>query len=220
MASVTNNYPDPTEADIAATREKFELPERFLYFPAQTYPSKNHLRLFEALAIIRSRHGVEIPLICSGWINPFYKTLRKRLAELDLERQVRFLGFVTPLEIQCLYRSARAMVFPSTSEGWGLPIQEAFASGTPVASSNVMSLPEQIGDAGLLFDPHQPDQIAGAIWRLWTDDELCRVLSERGRETTTRYTWERTARHFRAYYRKLAGAPLTEEDRMLIAEGA
>ncbi len=218
LAPPVQIYPAPSHNDVAEARQRFVLPSKFIYYPAQTWPHKNHLALLEAIAYLRDRHGLIVPLVCSGRLNEFFPTIKRHMHKLGLASQVRFLGFVSPLEVQCLYRLCRAVVFPSKFEGWGLPVTEAFFAGVPVACSNVTSLPEVAGDAALLFNPDNLTEIAAAICRLWTDENLCRALVERGRARAARLSWERTARIFRAHYRRIAGRPLTEEDRALIAE--
>ena len=102
--------------------------------------------------------------------------------KLGLAGQVRFLGFVSPLELQAAYRLARMLVFPSRFEGFGMPVVEAFRVGLPVACSNATSLPEVAGGAALLFDPEDTAGIAETMKRLWLDEALQRDLSSRGRE--------------------------------------
>jgi Glycosyltransferase len=136
--------------------------------------------------------------------------------ELGLEEQIRFLGYVNPTEIQVLYRRATALVFPSLYEGWGLPIVEAFAAGLAVACSNTTSLPELVGDAALVFDPHDRADIATAIEQLWTDEALRASLVERGRSRVAQFDWDRTARTMRAYYRRVAGQRLDPVDLALV----
>jgi len=216
--SVLHAYPVPEECDLVATRQRFNLPERFIFYPARLWPHKNHLGLLEALALLRDRDRLVVPLVSSGGFEASYSTIRKRVRQWRLDDQVRFLGFVRPLELQCLYQLCRGLVFPSKFEGWGLPVTEAFAAGVPVACSNVTSLPELAGDAALLFDPYRPDQIADAIRRLWTDEELRQTLIERGHQRARQFTWDRAVRLFRAHYRRLMDRPLTDEDRELLAE--
>jgi glycosyltransferase involved in cell wall biosynthesis len=139
------------------------------------------------------------------------------MRELGLESSSRFPGFVTPLELRGLYELATGLVFPSRFEGWGLPVCEAFSAGLAVASSNATSLPDLVGDAGLLFDPDDAEQMANRIWELWDDPELRSTLAERGRRRAESFSFDRTARLFRAQYRRLAGRPATEEDRILLA---
>jgi glycosyltransferase involved in cell wall biosynthesis len=216
--SVLDAYPEPAPDDISATREDLGLPETFILYPANTWSHKNHERLLEALALIRSRHGVTIPLVCTGRQTPHYDTLRKRVTELGLAGSVWFAGFVSPLQLRCLYAIARAMVFPSRFEGWGMPVSEAFAAGVPVASSSATGLPEVAGDAALIFDPEETDQIADRVWRVWTDRDLRATLVARGKRRVGETSVERAARVFRAHYRRISGGRLTPEDRELLAE--
>jgi glycosyltransferase involved in cell wall biosynthesis len=211
-------YPIPTEGDLLSIRTKLALREAFVLYPAQTWAHKNHLGLLEALALLHARHGIDVPLVCSGVQNSFFPTIERRVHRLELRDQVRFVGFVSPVELQCLYCLCRAVVVPTKFEAASFPLWEAFLAGAPVACSNVTSLPEQAGDAALLFDPDRPEEIADAIARLWTDPALRAALAERGRERVAPFTWQRTARLFRAHYRRIAGRTLTEEDRTLLEE--
>jgi glycosyltransferase involved in cell wall biosynthesis len=214
--SVLWEYPAPTQADLDRIRAELSLPS-FLLYPAQTWPHKNHERLLEALALIAKRDGVEISLVCPGRQNRYFRRIRQRIRQFGLERTTRFPGFVSPLELRGLYELARALVFPSLFEGWGLPICEAFTAGLPVASSSATSLPDLVDDAGLLFDPDDPEAIAASILRLWNEPELRETLAERGRRRAELFSFDHTARLFRAHYRRVGRRPLSEEDRILLA---
>jgi glycosyltransferase involved in cell wall biosynthesis len=217
LAGALSAYPTPVADDLADARRKFDLPEDgFVFYPAQTWPHKNHVALLEALAIIRERHGVTIPLVSSGNRTEHFAAIQKKIDELRLGGAVRFPGFVSPLELQCLYRLCRCVAIPTLFEAASGPMNEAFMAGAPVACSNVTSLPEQAGDAALVFDPRKPAEIADAVWRLWSDEGLRQTLAERGRSNVSRFTWRRTARHFRAWYRKIGRRVLTDEDRALL----
>lgn len=216
-APVLTAYRTPSSADLAAIRHRFALPEAFLFYPAQTWPHKNHIGLLEALAHLRDQRQLIIPLVCSGSQNDFFPRIRRRVYDLSLEQQVQFVGFVNPLEVRCLYQLCRGLIFPTQFEGLGMPLLEAMLAGVPVASSNVTCLPEQAGEAALLFDPHQPEALAEALYRLWTDESLRRMLVEHGKRNVERFSWGRTARLFRAHYRGLTSRTLTDEDRELLA---
>lgn len=209
-------YPQPSSEDLAAVRRQLSLPDRFLYFPAQTYPNKNHIGLVRALARLRA-DGIIVPVICSGRMNDHYAAIKREVDKLGLQDQVRFLGFVTPLEVSCLYRLSAGLIFPSLFEGWGQPVIEAFYSGTPVSCSNVTSLPEVAGNAALLFDPASVEAIATAIRQLWTDEALRERLIRLGTARANLFTWERTARLYRALYRKILNRGLTADDTALLA---
>jgi glycosyltransferase involved in cell wall biosynthesis len=213
---VTSAYPEPTPEGMASIRRRMRVPDRFVFFPAQTWPHKNHARLFQALGRLRAE-GLPIPLVCSGQRNEHHPAVLRAAREAGIHDDVLFLGFVTGAEVEALYRSARALVFPSLYEGWGLPIVEAFGAGLPVACSNATSLPALVGDAALVFDPYDDEAIATAIRRLWTDDELAGRLAERGRRRVERFSWQRTALTLRAHYRRIAESPMDEQDRELLS---
>lgn len=216
IAAATAAYQPPHPADVENTRRELGLPEAFAFYPAQTWPHKNHLRLLDALALLRDRDGLRVDLVCSGHRNRFYATIDRRIRELRLSDQVRFVDFVSSGQLQALYELARCLVFPTKFEGWGMPLTEAFRAGLPATCSNVTCLPEQAGDAALLFDPDSPEQIAAALRRLWTDSRLREELGDRGRRRAAAFSWESTARVFRANYRALARLGMTDEDARLV----
>jgi glycosyltransferase involved in cell wall biosynthesis len=174
--------------------------------------------LLEALAIARDRTGITIPLVASGYQNEFFPRIAQRVSELRLQTQVRFVGFVTPVELRALYRLARCMVFPSSFEGWGLPVVEAFHEGTAVACADATSLPEVAGDAALLFPADSPAGMAEQLVRLWRDERLRADLIARGRSRAAALSWTRSARIFRAHYRRIAGRQLDDTDYELLKE--
>ncbi len=215
---VLSAYPTPTQKDLEATRRKFALPDVFVFYPAKTFPHKNHIGLVEAIAHLRDTVGIRIHLVSSGRLNGFYAEIQKKISELDLDAQVQFLGFVPPLELQCLYRLCRYMVYPTKFEGFGMPILEAFLANVPIACSNVTSLPELAHEAALVFDPYSLEEIAEALKCLWTDDALRRTLVKRGQLRMRDFSWPKSARTFRAHYRAIANRPLNDEDRALLVE--
>jgi glycosyltransferase involved in cell wall biosynthesis len=216
-ASVLPEYPAPSPAELEGIRARLALPEAFLLYPAKPWPHKNHERLLEALASIRERSGTAIRLVCSGARAGDFDRVRDRARELGLDGSLTFPGFVSPRDLRGLYELATALVFPSRFEGWGLPVCEAFSAGLPVASSSATGLPDLVGDAGLIFDPESTEEIADSVQRIWSDDELRRTLGERGRARSELFSWDHTARLFRAHYRRIGGRTLAEEDRILLA---
>lgn len=217
-APIVTEYPEPTESDLRETRQRFGIPERFIFYPAQTWPHKNHLALLDAIHILKAEQGVVVPFVGSGFQNEFFRVLEGRVQHLGLADQVVWTGFVSPLQLQCLYRLATAVVVPTKFEAASGPVWEAFASGAAVACSNVTSLPEQAGDAAIIFDPDDIQAIAKAILELWTDERLRARLVERGHARVAHFTWDRTARLFRTEYRRLAGRELSADDRAIADE--
>jgi glycosyltransferase involved in cell wall biosynthesis len=206
-------FTQPTPADLAETSARYGLPKQFALFPAQTFPHKNHVRLLEALALLRDRKGLSIDLVCAGRRNEHFPQIERRLRALRLEDTVRFLDYIDPSEMPALYRLARSLVFPSRFEGWGMPIHEAFYAGTPVCCSTASSLPEVAGDAAVMFDPDDTEAMANAIEAVWLDEAVRSELIARGHEQLRGFSLERTARAFRARYRLLSGVELNATDR-------
>lgn len=217
LAPPTAEYGDPTEAEVAEAAARLCLPGSYVLYPAQTWPHKNHIGLVDALAKLRRQNALLIPLVASGHQNEFHREIVQHTRELGIEDQVHWLGFLSPRDLKAVYRLARAVVIPSKFEAASGPLWEAFLAGVPAACSNVTSLPDQAGDAALLFDPDQPEQIAAAIQRVWLDDGLRASLVSSGRQRVRLFTWDKTARLFRAHYRRLASRPLTDEDVDLLA---
>jgi glycosyltransferase involved in cell wall biosynthesis len=122
-----------------------------------------------------------------------------------LHKHVRFLGFLSDDTLAALYRMAAVFVFPSLYEGFGLPPLEAMASGTPVVTSNVSSLPEVVGDAAVLVDPTDAMDIKEGIKRVLTDPELREQLRARGLVRAQQFSWETSVRRTREIYQDVAG---------------
>jgi glycosyltransferase involved in cell wall biosynthesis len=199
----TTGYREPSDGDIAAVKEKIRYPQ-FLFYPAHTWPHKNHLRLIEALALLKES-GMEVPLVCTGRSTPFFADIQSAIEQLGLTTQIQFLGYLSETEIKSLYRICTAVVVPTKFESVSFPIWEAFEAHKPVACSTATSLPMQVGAAGLLFDPDQPAEIAGAIKTLWTDPELRDRLGQAGAMRLRQFSLDGMALHIRALYRQLAG---------------
>lgn len=217
LAPALVTYDEPTPEERAEATERLHLPAAYLFYPAQTWPHKNHLRLIEAVAALR-RDGVDVNLVCSGHMNEHFPTIAARIDSLGVADLVTFVGFVDELSLRVLYENARGLVFPTLFEaagGFG-PLFEAFAAGVPAACSTATSLAEQAGDAALLFDPYDVEDMASAMSSLWQDPNRRAELAARGSDRAAEYTWERTARTFRAHYRRIAGRELSAEDQMLI----
>ena len=120
-----------------------------------------------------------------------------------MENVVRFLGPVPEADLPALYAGAAVFVFPSLYEGFGLPVLEAMACGTPVITSNTSSLPEVVGEAGILIDPRDVRALAEAVERVLADERLRAELRAKGVERARQFTWEKTARETLAVYRSV-----------------
>jgi len=199
--SVFEGCHEPEGRDFERVAQRFALADRFLLFPAVTWPHKNHQLLIRALSQLR-REGLSIPLVCTGRTTPESVSLLKLAQENGVADLIRFIGFVDPIEMQVLYRSATAMVYPSRFEGFGLPLNEAFHAGLPVLCSRASVLPEVAGDAALFFDVDDPAEAATAIRNICSSPQLRDVLIQRGRRRLAENPMSETAQRLRAVYRK------------------
>jgi glycosyltransferase involved in cell wall biosynthesis len=197
---------EPAEEALAARRTALALPERFLLFVGAIEPRKNLPNLLSALDLLR-RRGLETSLVVVGRDGEDSAAVRKRLVELGLERAVRFLGYRPEREIRDLYRLASVFVYPSFSEGFGLPVVEAMASGVPIVASAAGALPEVGGEAVQYVRPDDPEDIAGRIAEVLSDGALARRLTAAGRVRASQYSWEKTAAETLAFYEEVAGRP-------------
>lgn len=184
----------PDDVALKDVKAKYALPHDYAFYPANTWPHKNHTTLLKALDLLQKKHGLQLPCIFTGVERGGHQGFLKAVEELDLTRQVRLLGYVEKRDMPLLYRGARLLIFPSLFEGFGLPLLEAMASECPVVCSNAASIPEVVGDAALLLDPRDPEVIADAIHQALTDEDLRHRLIRAGRERCRHFSWERTAR--------------------------
>jgi glycosyltransferase involved in cell wall biosynthesis len=216
-AAPTQPYSVPSADELSDIKNKYKLEPPFCLYPAVTWPHKNHLRLLEALALARDRDQLSIRLVCTGNLRePHSSTIRDKIQALKLNRQVQFLGSIPANELRAVYRLSQFVVIPTLFEASSMPLFEAWQEGLPVACSTVTSLPQQARDAAILFDPMSVHSIAGALVTLSADSNLREELSRKGVCRLKDFSWERTARAYRALYRKLAKRPLTEEDQLLL----
>jgi glycosyltransferase involved in cell wall biosynthesis len=192
--------------EIATTVARYELEPGYLLFVGVWEPRKNLPGLLEALALLRDR-GVTAPLVIAGRPGWLYEEIFDRVAALHLTSQVRFIEHLPVADLVGLYNGARLLVMPSFYEGFGLPALEAMQCGTPTVVSDRASLPEVVGEAGLLVDPDDPTAIAEACWRLLNDDANHARLRAAGLAQAERFTWRATAeRTLEAYQSAMARA--------------
>ncbi|MBI2908851.1 MAG: glycosyltransferase family 4 protein [Chloroflexi bacterium] len=200
---VTPGYTRVTdEARLEQVRRKYRLDKPFVLSVGTLEPRKNHARLIEAHSALRERRLPQELLIAggSGWL---YEETLPLPGKLGLEDSVRFLGFVPDDDLPALMSLADVFAYPSLYEGFGLPVVEAMACGTPVVASNTSCLPEIAGDAALLVDPTDVSSLADALYRAATDDDLRRVMAKRGLARAARFTWRAAAGRMLILYRRL-----------------
>jgi glycosyltransferase involved in cell wall biosynthesis len=199
---------EPCEEDVVRVRERYQLHDEFVLYAGNVKPHKNLERLIDAFAILRRRGYAHLKLVLIGDEISKYTALRRAVHSHQLHKYVRFLGYMPEETLAVMYRLAAVFVFPSLYEGFGLPPLEAMASGTPVVTSNVSSLPEVAGDAALLVDPYDPTAIADGIDRVLRDESLRRQLRAKGLERARGFSWEASVRKVHEIYVQAVDEPV------------
>jgi glycosyltransferase involved in cell wall biosynthesis len=198
--------PEEEPGRSEAVRRKYKLPDRYVLFVSILQPRKNVKALVRAFAILRAeRPDLDAKLVIAGGKGWEYEGLFANVESLGLRAQVRFTGFVDDEDLPDLYRGARLFVYPSLYEGFGLPILEAMASGVPVIASNVSSMPEVVGDAGLLVDPNDAEALAASMASVLDDAKLAEELRRRGLARARTFSWEAVALKTLEVYAALGG---------------
>lgn len=201
---VFDPLPAPSPAQVAQARSQYGLPPRFVLCLSRLNPGKNVVRLVRAFRGAAARHK-DLSLVLAGNADAGYlPEVVAAIRDSGLETRVVLTGSIPEADVPAVYAASEAFVFPSTSEGFGIPLIEAMAMGVPVAASSATSIPEVVGDAGLLFDPLDEDAIAGALLELVEDGARRADLVARGRARAKRFTWTESARATRAVYAELA----------------
>jgi glycosyltransferase involved in cell wall biosynthesis len=200
--------PLPVEPTRREVSQKYGLPSSYVFFVSTIEPRKNVGGLLTAYHHLRQRYNIgETALVLAGSQGWLYEETLETARRLGLDRSVHFLGRVPDEDLRKLYVAARCHIHPAHYEGFGLPPLEAMACGTPTIVSNSSSLPEVVGDAALLVNPNDPEEIAVALHRLLTDDALHAELRTKGLQRAKCFSWESAARSTLEIYRKVARAP-------------
>lgn len=175
----------------------------YILFVSTIEPRKNVPSLVRALWQIQECYKEDVRLVLAGGRGWLFEDAFAMVEELKLDGRVHFLGRVSSEDLLYLYNAAQMLAHPAFYEGFGLPPLEAMACGLPVIVSNVASLPEVVGDAALLVDPHDVDELTFAMWRVLNDPDLCQEMREKGLKQAGCFSWERAARETAAIYQQV-----------------
>lgn len=187
-------FPTPRFSLIQSSKKeqkilkKYVIPPNYLFYPAQFWSHKNHVNLLLALQLLKQKYNLRIPLVLVGSDKGNEKYIRKLISKCELSSQVHILGFVPQDDMTAFYQNALALTFVTFFGPDNLPPLEAFALGCPVIASKVSGAEEQMGDAALLVDPKNPEQIADAIFNVYNSPELRKTLIERGLNRAPQWT--------------------------------
>jgi glycosyltransferase involved in cell wall biosynthesis len=205
-SAVDEKFEKPTSADeVEKAKKKYNLPKDYLLHIGTLEPRKNLGFLIEAFArVISDEKNENLNLVITGKKGWYFEGLFEKVRQLNLEKRVIFTGYIDELDKPAIYKGAKIFTFPSLYEGFGLPPLEAMASGVPIISSNTSSMPEVIGEAGVLISPHDLASWVRAISKLNTDEVARRELIEKNKIQIKKFSWEKTARQTMAVYHKTA----------------
>ena len=189
---LSSSFLEQAEEQKRVVRKKYNLPEKFVLFLGTIEPRKNIVALTEAFALSRSKkNGYELVIAgASGW------KYQCSLDAIEKTDGVRSIGYVASEDKNTLYQMADLFVYPSLYEGFGLPVLESMACGTPVITSDRSSLPEVVGRAALLVNPHDTRDIADTIDMVLLDRALYRELSQRGKVRASAFSWQKAVRQW------------------------
>jgi glycosyltransferase involved in cell wall biosynthesis len=207
-AAANPHYRPLRQEEVASIIERNKIHAPYILFVGSIEPRKNLLRLLQAYARLRE-WSMKWRLVIVGARN-YWKSspVVQAVQAMRLQESVTFTGYVPDADLPALYNGANLFCFPSLYEGFGLPVLEAMACGTPVVTSNTSSLPEVAGDAAILVDPYNVDEIAEAMQRVLSDPDLAADLRGKGLERAKQFSWDRTARETIAVYEKILGGKL------------
>jgi len=184
--------PEISEDERTRVRNLHQLPERYLFYPAQFWPHKNHKRIVQALGLLKDR-GVRIDVVFCGSHqgkirSKVFREVMTLASRAGIEKNVHYKGYVPDHDMSGLYTEAAGLVMPTFFGPTNIPVLEAWAVGCPVLTSDIRGIREQVDDAGILADPRSVESIAEGIHRLWTDEYRAADLARRGRERLAAYT--------------------------------
>lgn len=200
---------DPTQTRQVLAKYNLDGNQRFILYVGGISPHKNLATLVDAYAAATREMGFQdIILVLVGDFQEdvFYSSypgLREKIEKLGMSDKVMFTGFVSDQELVHFYNGAEVLVIPSFDEGFGLPAAEAMACGTPVVASRAGALPEVVGHAGLLFNPHAPKELKDCLQRLIADEGLRKELSRKGLCRAREFSWQSSARAAAATFKEL-----------------
>ena len=175
--------------------EYIKTPDKYIFYPAQFWMHKNHKNLLQAIYLLKERIP-DIHLVLVGSEKNSLFDIKKMIPNKALNQNVTIMGFVSDEQVMYLYQNAVALVMPTYFGPTNIPPLEAMALGCPVIASNKYAMPEQIGDAGLLFDPDSPEELATCVERVWNNEELRQNMIAKGYEQSKKWTGEKFKKRF------------------------
>lgn len=189
---VDEDYKPLPEDNVEKIKQKYNLNYPFILYVGTLEPRKNIPTLIKAFYKLK-KSGLPHKLVITGKKGWKYKDIFELIDKLELQKDVVFTGYVPKEDLPALYNAADLFIYPSLYEGFGLPPLEAMACGTPVITSNTSSLPEVVGNAGIMVDPYDVDGLAKVMYEVLTNEGLREELRKKGLERAKLFSWKKTA---------------------------
>lgn len=201
----------PSDEEVAAFRDQQRLNDGFVLYIGTLEPRKNIPALIDAYALARRRYNMREKLVLAGGKGWLYESIYRKVEEMGLREEIIFPGFVTDAEQVLWYRAASAFAYPSLYEGFGIPVAEALACGTPAVTSNISSLPEAGLQLALCVNPYDIDALAAALYEAITDPTLHVQCQEKAASVSQQFSSRRMAEQTKAVYEQVAAKSLAEQ---------
>lgn len=199
---IHSSIPDFSAGEVEILANEVNLPNKYLLFVGTLEPRKNFELLFSAFNKINHRIK-DLHLVCVGDFGWRNKRILSKIRIHSLRDKIHFFGYVPRKSLKTIYKKSICFIFPSLYEGFGFPVLEAMSCGTPVIASDKSSLPEICGDAALLCDPHNVDDLAGKIIQLVENKKLRDKLRDKGYRRLKKFSWEQTAREINDLFNRV-----------------
>ena len=192
--AVSNDFrPIFDRALLEMVKNRYGIDTRYILFVGRLEPRKNIPNLVKAFNYLKITHGIPQKLVIAGMKDFKYLDIFETVKELQLEDEIIFTGRIEQEDLPAFYSGADLFVYPSLGEGFGIPPLEAMACGTPVVTSNTTSLPEVVGDAGIMIDPQSIEELSTAMLKVVSDSNLSNELKSAGVEQAKKFSWHKSA---------------------------
>jgi len=200
----THFKPIKNSATLLQAKEKYNLPDNFILFFANTDPRKNTYNAIKAFTYFNQKHPGLLKLIMLDYSEKLLIKVLEQIGTTSIRNEIQLLGYVPNNELPAILNLCKLFLFPSLRESFGIPILEAMACGVPVIASNSSSIPEIAGNAALLVDPNNPQEISAAIEKLMTDSTLADEMKENGKIQARKFSWKKMAHNYLKIYNEVS----------------
>jgi glycosyltransferase involved in cell wall biosynthesis len=188
---------------LKATKEKYKLPDNFLFFLGNTDPKKNTPNVLKAFADFNAQNKIKYKLVMLDYEENALQKILNDIGHPELRQDIYLTGYVVNTDLPAIINQCKVFLYPSMRESFGIPILEGMACGVPVITSNTSSMPEIAGDAAAIVDPNKPEEITQAIIKIMTDDNYKDELCKKGIENAKRFSWRKMAERNVELYREV-----------------